>query len=135
MLVHLFRATSFPSLCTTQNITVEDKKDKFDNTVSQTVLDNFYVDDCLELVTTAEEARKLIPQLCELLRSGRFRLTKWVRNNKDILSMVDASERASSVVDLDLEHMLVERTLIGIMWDSYIMPTVGYADGHVQGIA
>ncbi|XP_030844258.1 uncharacterized protein LOC105444708 [Strongylocentrotus purpuratus] len=117
MLVHLFGATSSPSCAGFAiNKTVQDNKRDFDEGVAETVLDNFYVDDCLKSVSTREEAKKLIPQLNELLRRGGFRLTKWVSNDKEVLSTVETSERAASVVDLDLDHLPIERTL-GIMWN------------------
>lgn len=57
-----------------------------------TVLKNFYADDCPKSVKSSDIATNLREQLCKLLLRGRFRLTKWLCNDKD-----------SSVLDLDLD--------------------------------
>ncbi|XP_063968368.1 uncharacterized protein LOC129265564 [Lytechinus pictus] len=119
MLVHLFGATSSPSCATfALRRTVEDNKDDFNPDACQTVRDNFYVDDCLKSVASKEDGRRLVSQLRELLQRGGFRLTKWVSNDIDVLSDLPQSERAASIVDLDLgnDHMPTERTL-GVLWD------------------
>ena len=52
MQVHLFGATSSPSCAGfALHKTVEDNQQDFDSDVGQTVLDNFYVDDCLKSVS------------------------------------------------------------------------------------
>ena len=112
MLVHLFGATSSPScagfaLCRT----VQDNKRDFDVDVAKTALENFYVDDLLTSVPTTMDGMRLVPQLCDMLRRGGFRLTKWVSNDREVLSSVPATERAASVVDLDLDRLPSERTL------------------------
>ena len=55
-------------------------------------------------------------QLRELLSRGGFRLTKWCSNDRNLIATVPVTERAPSVVDLDLEDLHVERTL-GVRWD------------------
>ncbi|KAJ8024616.1 hypothetical protein HOLleu_34563 [Holothuria leucospilota] len=117
MQVHLFGATWSPS-CAGYALqkTVEDNYQDFDADVGQTVISIFYVDDCLRSVPTIDEGRRLIPQLSELLRRGGFRLTKWFSNNKDVMSVIPPSERAESVVDLDLDHLPIEK-ILGMWWD------------------
>ncbi|XP_063969477.1 uncharacterized protein LOC135157524 [Lytechinus pictus] len=117
MQVHLFGATSSPSCAGfALQRTEEDNRQDFEPEVCQIVKDNFYVDDCLKSVRSTEEAIRLIPQLCSLLRKGGFRLTKWVSNDKEVLETVPPTERAASVVDLDLDHLPIERTL-GVLWN------------------
>ena len=41
---------------------------------------------------------------------------KWASNNKELLSGIPPEDRAVSVVDLDLDHLPIERTL-GVWWD------------------
>ena len=59
---------------------------------------------------------RLSGQLRELLSRGGFRLTKWCSNDRNLIATVPLTERAPSVVDLDLEDLHVERTL-GVRWD------------------
>ena len=52
---------------------------------SLTVLQNFYVDDCLRSVEDNQQASRLVNQLHQLLANGGFRLTKWISNAYDII--------------------------------------------------
>ena len=117
MLVHLFRGVSSPS-CANYALqkTAEDNAEHFDKDTIQTVRRNFYVDDCLKSVEDNQQASRLVDQLRQLLAKGGFRLTKWVSNAYDVIQSVPVSERASSVKELDLENLPVERAL-GILWD------------------
>jgi len=57
MQVHLFGATSSPSVCSyALRKSAEDSKEEFDGQIIETVYDNFYVDDCLKSVATVDEA-------------------------------------------------------------------------------
>ena len=49
---------------------------------------------------TAEQATQLVKQICDLLDSGGFKLTKFLSNNKQDLSSISESDLASSVVNL-----------------------------------
>ena len=57
----------------------------FDNDVIDTVLKNFYVDDCLKSVQSNEVAGKLREDLCVLLPRGGFRSTKCLCNRREVL--------------------------------------------------
>ncbi len=76
------------------------------------------MDDCLESVESSVHAVNLAGQLRELLCRGGFRLHKWLNNRPEVMETIPERERASSVLDLDLdkERLPVERTL-GLRWD------------------
>lgn len=118
MCVHLFGATSSPS-CASYALrrTAEDAASKSTPEATQTVLKNFYVDDCLKSVATEDKAVALARELMTLCASGGFHLTKWVSNSRALLSSIPDHERAAEVKDLDLEHdeLPVERAL-GMQW-------------------
>ena len=59
---------------------------------------------------------RLSSQLRELLSRGGFRLTKWISNDRNLIASVPMTERAPSVVNLDLDDLPTERTL-GVQWD------------------
>ena len=82
------------------------------------MLKNFYVDDCLKSVKSSDAAVILRNQLCELLLKGGFRLTKWSCNAKDVLETIPMTDRAPSILDLDLnaDELPIERTL-GVQWN------------------
>ena len=116
MLVHLFGAMSSPSCASfCLKKTALDNQDEFDVETIKTVNRNFYVDDCLKSVPTTDRAVRLSGQLRELLSRGGFRLTKWISNDRNVIATVPVTERAPSVVNLDLEDLPVERTL-GVQW-------------------
>lgn len=104
MKVHLFGATSSPSCASfALRQTTEDMKDHFNDVVVDTVLRNFYVDDCLKSVEGEQTATSLIKDLQAVLKVGGFHITKWVSNSMKVMAFVPASERAAEVKDLDLD--------------------------------
>lgn len=84
---------------------------------AETVLRNFYIDDCLKSAPTEEEAVALVKNLRDLCMEGGFNLTKWVSNSRKLLSSIPAEHRASELKDLDLTHnsLPTERAL-GVQW-------------------
>jgi len=117
MLVHLFGATSSPSVCCfALRKTAEDNAHLYSSEAIDTVLRNFYMDDCLKSVETIEEAIKLQEELRSLLARGGFRLTKWMSSDKDVLPTIPESERVPSVQSLAIDELLTERTL-GVEWN------------------
>ncbi|KAI4884310.1 hypothetical protein NFI96_008914, partial [Prochilodus magdalenae] len=118
MEVHLFGATSSPS-CASYALRrcAEDNKHIFDASVVNTVLHNFYIDDCLTSVASPEQALSLYHNLREICQTGGFRLTKWISNSTKVLSKIPDEEKAHGIKDLDLDHnpFPIERAL-GVQW-------------------
>ena len=112
MLVHLFGGVSSPS-CASFGLrkTADDNEEDFNKETVKVVKENFYVDDCLASVEHEDKAIQLVDQLRSLLSKGGFRLTKWISNSRRVIESVPESERATSVKDLDLEHLPTERAL------------------------
>ena len=77
---------------------------------------NFYVDDFLKLVPSVENALTIVQELPKLLEKGGFHLTKWISNRREVMSVIPEKERASTIVDLDLDKLPVYRAL-GVRWD------------------
>ena len=117
MMVHLFGGTSSPSCANfALKRTAEENKSDFDKQTIETVIHNFYVDDCLKSVTLEDAAVRLVNKLRELLARGGFNLTKWVSNSKKVIESVPEASRAAQVKNLDLDQLPVERAL-GVQWD------------------
>ncbi|KAJ8358212.1 hypothetical protein AAFF_G00022360 [Aldrovandia affinis] len=118
MEVHLFGATSSPS-CASYALRrcAEDTRQLFDAAVVDTVLHNFYVDDCLRSVVSEQEAVKLYHDLKAICQTGGFKLTKWMSNNLEVLANIPQEDRATEVKDLDLDQdsLPIERAL-GVQW-------------------
>ena len=112
MLVHLFGATSSPSCANfALRKTAEDNRKNFD----LSVIEIFYVGDCLKSVATIERALHLVKELPRFLERRGFNLTKWVSNRREVTTAIPVEKRAS-VVDLDLEKSRIDRAL-GVHWD------------------
>ena len=117
MMVHLFGGTSSPSCANfALKRTAEENKSDFDKQNIETVIHNFYFDDCLKSVTSEDAAVRLVNQLRELLARGGFNLTKWVSNSKKVIESVPEANRAAQVKNLELDQLPVERAL-GDQWD------------------
>ena len=103
MEVHLFGSTSSPS-CVNFCIrkTAQDNIGNFSREVMNTILKNFYVDDCLKSVQSSCAAINLRSHICKLLQKGEFWLTKWSCNSKDVLETIPKADRAPWILDLDL---------------------------------
>nr|XP_034339443.1 uncharacterized protein LOC105341007 [Crassostrea gigas] len=101
MVVHLFGATSSPScanFCLRK--TTQDWKGYFSEETVNTVLKNFYVDDCLKSVKSVNEAVILVKDLQRLLDKGGFHISKWISNSRDVMNSIPVSERAKEVKEV-----------------------------------
>ena len=73
MTLHLFGATSSPSCANfALRKTAKDNATESNSQAVETVLKNFYIDDCLKSVATTDEAVKLASYLRDLLAKGGF---------------------------------------------------------------
>ena len=117
MVKHVFGATSSPSVtnfCSKKTALSFGKE--FDPEVTDTVDKNMYVDDLMKSVDQTEKAVTLANQLQELLKKRGFRLTKWLSNDRNLLAEIPESERAKSVVNLEIGKLATECAL-GIKWN------------------
>lgn len=113
MTVHLFGAISSPSCASfALRKTAEDHKADFPVHVTDTIKQNFYVDDCLKSLSSEAEAMSLVTDLTAL-----FQLLKWISNSRSVLEAIDVEKRAKEVKELDFDRdsLPVERTL-GLQW-------------------
>ena len=85
-----------------------------DDAISNVLLNDFYVDDCLVSIENAEEVLPLLNGVKDLVAHGGFRLTKFVVNQEDILQDIPAEERAVEVKTLVPES---DSKALGILWD------------------
>jgi hypothetical protein len=118
MAVHLFGATSSPSCANfALRKTALDCQGQFNIDVIDTVLRNFYVDDCLKSVGSMNDAVSLVNDLQAVLGGGGFHIAKWISNSREVMSSIPVSERAKEVKDLDLDQdsLPIERAL-GVRW-------------------
>ena len=79
---------------------------------------DFYVDDLLKSTPSTEAAVELIPKVTKMFAAGRFRLTKFISNDHEVIGSIPREEQAKDIKDVDLNYdcLPMERTL-GILWN------------------
>jgi len=118
MVKHVFGATSSPSIANfVLRKTAELESEGIDSETTETVKKNMYVDDLMKSTDSTERAIVLVKQLCELLSRGGFTLTKWYSNDRTVLASIPETERARSVVNLDVERLPTQSAL-GLKWNT-----------------
>jgi hypothetical protein len=118
MSVHIFGAVSSPSIsnlalkrCASEAIST------YDHLVTSTILNNFYVDDCLKSVPDEQTAIQLIKNVTEVCAAGGFRLTKFTSNSKTVMESIPVGERSKEMQEKSLveDKVCTERAL-GMKW-------------------
>ena len=112
MLVHIFGETSSPfcgSFCLKR--TAKKFGYWFDEAVPPLMDSSFHVYDFITSLPMKEEAMETNLQKCQLLKLGRFHLTKWILNSQDVLNCILEHEWAKSLVSLDLQSQVQERVV------------------------
>ncbi|KAK3751570.1 hypothetical protein QZH41_007533 [Actinostola sp. cb2023] len=118
MTVHLFGATSSPGCANfALKQTANDYESEFGTATADLLRNDFYVDDGLKSVSTAEQAVKLVHDVREMCAKGGFNLHKFISNSKDVIKSIPEAARADGVkeLNLDLDSLPLERTL-GVQW-------------------
>ena len=116
MTVHLFGAISSPSIA---NFALRKTASSSpDSSVSDTIMRNFYVDNCLKSTESVPSSVDLIDKLRSTCAAGGFRLTKFVSNHPDVVKSIPKEEQSKELQKCDLSSVdtLVERAL-GIQWN------------------
>lgn len=116
MVKHIFGATSSPSVvnfCLKKTAMMEEQQ----NTEIANVIDrNMYVDDLMKSTETAADAISLANKVSKQLDKGGFHLTKWCSNDRRVIAAIPESERAKTVVNLELQQLPTQSAL-GMKWN------------------
>ena len=118
MLVHLFGVISSPASANfALREIVDDNRDCFPTEVINTVLQNFYLDDCLKFLPSVNDAIAHVNHFQALLSRGGFRLTKWVSDSTKVLQAIPKLERSTEFrrLDLNKDEMPAQRVL-SVQW-------------------
>jgi len=118
MTTHLFGGSWSPSACNyaLRRIAM-DQEMQFGPEVRDTILRNFYVDDCLKSVDTEEQAVTVLSKLREAVATGGFKLTKFVSNSGRVMKSVPLDLQATANMPFTLvnDDNLPDRAL-GLLW-------------------
>ena len=119
MCVYLFGAVCSPSCANFALLqTAKDFSSGFEQKTIETVKRCFYVDDCLASTSSVNEAKTLLLELQSLLRKGRFKITKWISNSREVMKEVPLADRSKACLNLDLSNdRLPQERSLGLCWD------------------
>lgn len=82
-----------------------------------TILNNFYADDCLKSVSTENNASLLITELTSACQRGGFQLSEWITNSGQVLATIPKAGRAKEVKELNLDRdRLPTEGARGVQW-------------------
>ena len=78
---------------------------------------NFYVDDFLASTDSTDDAIRIAHQVTDAVKSGGFRLTKWLSNNRKVIDSFPPEERAEAVKEMTIDDTLPYERTLGLMLD------------------
>ncbi|XP_069103769.1 uncharacterized protein [Argopecten irradians] len=119
MCKHVFGNSPSPAVATYGlRKTVRETENTFGGDVTDFVTKNFYVDDGLTSVPTAQEAVSLLNRTKEALSTGNIRLHKFTSNWEDVLNAMPADDLACdlSKIEIGTESLPSQRSL-GLCWE------------------
>ena len=103
-------------LCITTHYRTTRDKAKFYPEAAKAVLENFYMDDCLDSVESPEKAINRSKKLVHLLHLGGFKLTKFVSNVPNLADRIDGSPQ-STEPKVIVSCQEYSSHLPGLKWD------------------
>ena len=83
-----------------------------DDLVKRTILHSFYVDDCLDSVTSGTKATNLLFGTKSVLATTGFNLTKFITNDSEVLNCIPEQDQAKEVKDFSPQSKA-----LGVSWD------------------
>ena len=119
MCVHLFRAVSSPSCANfVLKQAAKDNAYLYGEEAADVFETNFYVDDLLKATETTNSAINLIWNVKKICGAGGLRLTKFISNDREVLSSILTEDHAPNIknVHLNYDELPIERTL-GMQWN------------------
>ena len=115
--VHVFGAVSSPAVANyALKQTAENKN--YNDTTTDCVKNDFYVDDLLKSVPTEIEAISLIKETQSLLSTGGFNLTGFVSNSRSVLNSIPKNDLSKSLRELNIQQdKLPSDRALGVTWN------------------
>lgn len=78
----------------------------------------FYVDNCLQSVSSIEEAQQLVKKLRQLLASGGFEIRQWASNRPEVISHLPSKARSDKLeLWLSQDRQEAHESTLGLNWN------------------
>ncbi|VDH93451.1 Hypothetical predicted protein [Mytilus galloprovincialis] len=111
MIVHLFGATSSPSIYNfSLRRTTVIHGDQYDKQISEPIERNMYVDDCLVLAKTNYKAVSLVEIVTSICKQGGLNIIKWASTSPNVVNSIPEKDCAKEVKQWNLHTDSVRRT-------------------------
>ena len=117
MTVHIFGATSSPSVCNfALKRTADDNSQHCESGAAEVIKDNMYVDDCLVSTESEEKAITLVQDMRSMCVKGGFNLTKWVSSSREVMDSIPEEHRAKEMKQWNFEGEYPAERALGVLW-------------------
>lgn len=94
------------------------KDHKPDNSVQQSVIQSFYVDNCLQSFPSAVDARTLLDKLRSCLAAGGFDICQWASNDPAVINHLPPEAKSqSSELWLSEDRGEPQERTLGLLWN------------------
>ncbi|KAG1669999.1 hypothetical protein GQR58_017185 [Nymphon striatum] len=117
MTSHLFGGVWCSSVATyalRRTVKLASMNSKVDPFIDKVINDSFYVDDCLVSSATEALAIKVTKETPKVLKTGGFKLTKFVYNHETLLLNIPEGDRSNLIKEFGSES---EGKVLGIKWN------------------
>ncbi|KAG1714704.1 hypothetical protein GQR58_000941 [Nymphon striatum] len=117
MTSHLFGGVWCSSVATyalRRTVKLASMNSKVDPFIDKVINDSFYVDDCLVSSATEALAIKVTKETPKVLKTGGFKLTKFVSNHETLLLNIPEGDRSNLIKEFGSES---EGKVLGIKWN------------------
>ena len=79
---------------------------------------SYYVDDCLDSVSDADQAVRIVLDHFRMVESRNFKAHKFVSNSREVLQSILKEYLAENMKDIDLDFEgIPQQRILGISWD------------------
>ncbi|UYV84207.1 hypothetical protein LAZ67_X001522 [Cordylochernes scorpioides] len=117
MQVLIFGAISSP--CSAIHVKNENamQHELVNNELAHTIVNNFYVDDCLTGADSKEKCRDLRREFSEVNAAGGLHLCKFNSNSRAVIESIPEELRAKGVKSLNEKSVIPAGNVLGMWWD------------------
>ncbi|XP_046556736.1 uncharacterized protein LOC124265959 [Haliotis rubra] len=121
--IYEWKVLPFGTTCSPCCATFALRKHAIDNQteypeIAQSILQSFYVDNCLESVSNVTEAKELIVEMRKLLAIGGFNMRQWASNSEEVIRDLPTDAKSESCeLWLAQENEDPKESTLGLSWN------------------
>ena len=113
---HIFGAKSSPTCANYALQQVARDNAQESPQITKLIMRNFYMDDFVKSVPSAEQAIEIYNKLRAMLERGGFHLTKWISNCEQTMTSIDQADKSPSS-SKTFEAEPTSPSILGLQWN------------------